>query len=232
MTDFEEYRKYPLHDSIEYAHMLRKLFPYGRLWGYLLPSEDDIIYDSYDHHIEWNDDPSSGTETLDTNASQLEDKSSVLGKFMLVIGEELKRLEERAFALINESTAGLSVEMIDEYKEQYIREDEEALITSDEDIARLAHGKEYNEATAFTAANAEAYGATLDFDITVNENPTSSYPAICGVAVCGNERCGGRGAFSIVEIIINDGDGNLELMQALFEKYKPAHVVIIWDDQR
>ena len=233
MTDFEEYRKQPLHNSLEYAHMLKKLFPKGKLWGFVLPSEDDVLFDSAGDYPIIEDDPSSVDVINDSNVSLSDDKSSTLGKFCIVVGEELARFEIRCFNLVDESVPGLSVELIPEYKEQYVRDNLElSLIESDEDIARLAHGKEYNESVPFTKANAEAYGLTLGFTIDVNENSISSEPLICGIGKCGLQRCGGRSAFSIVEIDVLAGTANYELMQELFEKSKPAHVLIVWNDLR
>lgn len=245
-TDFEHLRKYPRHDALDYALMLRKLLPKGRLWGFLLPAESDVVFDTANDFPIWNDDPASGNVINDANSSSGTDSSSVFGKFMIVIGEELERLEIRAFDLVAESVAGLSVEMVAEYKEQYIRdEDELALITCDEDVQRLAHGKEYNEALPYTKANCEAHGLTLGFVINVIESPTYAVPLICSTTsgvnsggTCGvleadgSETCGGSGAFSIVEIEILSGNANLELMKSLIERSAPAHIVIIWTDLR
>ena len=233
MTDFEQFRKQPLHGVLDYAHMLRKLLPPGKLWGFVLPADDDVVYDSAGNYEIWDDDPSSANVINDYNASSGTDNSSLLGKLMMVAAGEFARLEERQFDLVNESVPGLSVELLENYKEQYVRDaTEEALINTDEDLQRFAHSKEYDLAVPFTAENAEALGLTLGFVINVLEGSTEATPLICGVGKCGLERCASRGVFSTVVIEVISGTANYELMQDIFENAKPGHIVLVWDDQR
>ena len=234
MTNFEQFRKQPRHDGLDYANMLRNLLPPGKIWGYFLPSEDDVIYDSYGDYEIWNDDPSSLNIINDTNVSASSDNSSWLGKLMMVIGEELARFEQRSFTLLDESVPGLSVELIDNYRYQYTRDqDEEALVLTDEDAQRFAHGKEFDASVPFTAINAEAYALTLGFVVNVIEGTTAASIIICGVGRCdSDERCGSRGVFSTIIVEIISGTANYELLQDQFDNLKPAHVVLVWDDQR
>lgn len=235
MTDFEQYRKHPEHDVLDYANMLRRLLPYGKIWGYFLPSEDDVIYDSNGDYPIWNDDPASGNVVNDSNVSAGTDNSGWLGKVMMVVGGELARFEQRAYDLVNESTAGLSVELIDEYREQYVRDDEveQGLVLTDEDVQRIAHAKEYDLNLPFTKTNAETLGSTLGFTINVVEGSTAGTISICGVGRCGSaDRCGNRGVYLTVTIEVLAGTANYELMQNIFDYQKPAHVVLVWDDQR
>jgi len=232
-SEFEKFRRLPLHDSLDYTHMLRKLLPKGKIWGFFIPGEDDVIYDAAGDYEIWNDDPLSINIINDSNASSGTVESSWFGKFMIVIGTELARLETRVYDMINESIPGISTEMIEDYRYQYVREDiEGGLITSDEDIQRLAHSKEYELGVPFTAENAEAFGLSLGFVINVIEGSSAATPAICGVARCGLERCATRGVYSTITIEVISGTANYEVMQLIFENTKPAHVVLVWDDQR
>lgn len=232
MTDFEQYRLQPRHDALAYALMLRKLFPKGKIWGYLLPSEDNIIYDSNLAFPEWDDDNASANIVNDTNTTT-GGEGTFLGKLMMVIGGELARVESRAYNLINERVPALSVELIEEYREQFVDvKSEEALITSDNDVALLAHAKTFDVTQAFSETNAESLAATLGFTVNVVQGSTVGNPAICGDAVCGNQVCGSRGIYSTILVEVLVGAANYELLQSIFEDYKPAHCVLVWDDQR
>lgn len=235
MTDFEQYRQDHNHDYLDYANMLRRLLPYGRIWGYYLPEEVDVVYDSNGNFPVWNDNASSSDIINDSNISSDTDNSGLLGKLMMVIGAEFARLEQRSFDLINESTAGLSVELVEEYREQYVRTDEveQGLVITDEDVTRTAHAKEYTINKPFTKDNAEELGSILGFTINVVEGSTAGTIAVCGVGRCGSEdRCGSNAVFFTIVIEVTAGTANYELMQNIFDYQKPAHVVLVWDDQR
>lgn len=247
MADFEQYRKRRKHDELEYLHMLRKLLPKGKLFGFNIGTLDEVIYDTFDSGYDTINDDDSSTDIINDSAGgSIDYASTTLGKFLSVIGAELARLEDRACDLLNESVPGLSVELTDEWYEQTLRDEvEEGLVADDDEYKKaLAHGKIYNESQAATAQFFIDYADTLGFVILVNENPSASNPFICGVSKCGLvtpvggdvHRMGNRGAFSIVEMEItgpgNNGDGNVDLMKELFNKAKPAHVYILWTDSR
>jgi uncharacterized protein YmfQ (DUF2313 family) len=230
---FDRYRKRPPFSTGHFLHMLRKLLPKGSIWGYTSGALEDLVFDTYTDEALWLNCPSDvGITTYqnNTNATQIW-ASSPFGIFWSVIASELKRLQDRAYDLVREMVPGLATEMLPEWYEITVRDAYEvALVGDDPDKKRaLAHGKIFNEAQSATASWFEEYGATLGFDITVNETPQASSPFVCGVSRCG-QRLGGRGSFSIVEITVNSAepDANLELMQGLFDNAKPAHVVIVW----
>lgn len=244
---FTEFLKRPLHTAENYLDMLRKLLPRGPLWGFFISSTEDAIQDTYADEPVYDDVISAADEDTinDTISGSFDYASSTLGKFLSVIAAELERFEQRAYDLQREYVPGLSVELLDEWFEQTVRDEYERALCGDDDDAkrRLAHGKIYNEAQPATAQFFIDYAATLGFVITVNENPTYSNPFIMsseypnfskmGVATDPSaqpdvKRMGGRGAFSIVEMTVVSGTGNIQLMQELFDKTKPAHVVIVW----
>lgn len=249
MSIFEQFEKRSRHDGIDYLKMIRKLLPPGSIWGFFVAGLEDVVYDSFGSDPEWEDDPASGTETNDDIGAGYSYASSILGRYLSVMGEELARLENRAYELVNESVPGLANELLPEWMERTIRDDTERELVegNDDDKRALAHGKTYDEAKVANAEFFEDYAETLGFDVTVNETPSASIPFICNVSgVSGSSRCGsdpavtghavgpdshrmgGRGAFSIIEITVNSGTGNLDLMKRLFDKAKPAHVVIVW----
>ncbi len=73
-----------------------------------------------------------------------------------------------------------------------------------------------------------SYAAELGFNITVVQIPAEYAPRIMGVARMGVERMGGRGGFSILEVTINSGTSDNELLKCAFSKVKQAHVVIVY----
>lgn len=231
MTDFDDYRLVQRHDPTDYAHLLKKLLPPGRLWGFNLGDDSDILYDSNSCSDILYDDASSSDIIYDKSTSDSDNETSTLGKIFRVIGMELSRLELRAYDLVAEYVPGLSVELLEDWYEQTLKDsDDDQLVSSDEDKQRMAHGKIYDESQPVTATMLENYGDTLGFDITVDENPEASIPSILAFRL--PKTLARRGVLSLIEITINDGDGNLELMQSLFNNVKPAHTMIRWIDAR
>jgi uncharacterized protein YmfQ (DUF2313 family) len=241
---FEEFIKRAKHDWFDYLHMLRKLLPKGEIWGWHIFREGEVLYDTFDPYPKVNDSTSVTDRILDTIQTPTDLSSTELGLFCSVPASELARLEERAYDLISESVPGLSNEMLDEWYEQTVADaSEQALVGDDDDSKRqLAHAKVFRASQTANAQYFIDYAETLGFTITVNENPQASNPFICGVSKMGLvadpvtgpdiHAMGGRGAFSVVEFTVTAGDGNYELMQELFRKDKPAHVVIVWIDAR
>ena len=230
---FDQFLQRPPFETSDYLAMIRKLLPKGQIWGYFATSLDDLVYDTASPGEQWDDAiTASGDDTINDSILNGESwASSPFGVFWSVIASELERLSIRSYDLVRECIPGLSVEMLPDWYEITIRgEYEAALVGDDQDSQRaLAHGKIFAESQAATAAWFEDYGELLGFDITVNEDPISSTPFIDGVSRCG-QRLGGRGSFSIIEITVNSSEpgANLTLMQALFDRAKPAHVVIVW----
>lgn len=230
---FEQFLKRPPFDTSDYLAMLRKLLPKGPIWGYFATALDDIVYDTSAQEEQWIDSYTAGDpDTINDSILNGESwASSPFGIFWSVIASELERLCIRSYDLVKECVPGLSVEMLSEWYYITVRDEYEAALVGDDlDAQRaLAHGKIFAESQAATAAWFESYGELLGFDITVDETPESSTPFIDGVSRCG-QRLGGRGSFSIVEITVNSSQpgANLPLMQSLFDRVKPAHVVIVW----
>lgn len=231
---FEQFLKRPPFGTQDYLAMLRKLLPKGPIWGFFSAVTEGLVYDTTSQESAWFD-CESGSDDItinDTVSSAEEWASTPLGIFLSVIASELERFNIRCYDLVREMVPGLAIEMLPEWYYITVRDEYEAALVGDSqtDQQVLAHGKIFDEAQAATADWFESYGETLGFDITVNENPQSATPFICGVGRCGADRLGGRGAFSIIEITVNDAQpwANLELMQALFDRVKPAHVVITW----
>jgi len=231
MGDFDKYRLSPRHDATDYAHMLKKLLPLGRIWGFNLANDDDVIYDSNSYSTELFDSYDSMDELTDKASADSDVETSTIGKIFRVIGAELARLEERVYDLFAEYVPGLSVELIDEWYEQTLKNTTDALLVqTDDDKRRMAHGKIYNESQLVNVSMLENYGLTLGFDITVDENPETSIPSILPFRL--PQSLARRGVLSLIEITINSGTGNLELMKSLFNSVKPAHTMIRWIDER
>lgn len=227
--------KRPVHDERDYLHMLRKLFPKGKLFGFYIDTAGNALQDTfYDEPII--QDVIVTTEIIQDEIGTAEEySSSWIGKLFSVIATELARTEERAYDLARESVAGLSNEMLPEWYDITLRGTvEEALITSDEDKQRMAHGKIYDEAKVANTQFFVDYAATLGYTVTCVEDSVSSIVSVCGDAVCNDgssavyRHNATYGAATTIEITYVSGSGNLDLMKALFNEAKPAHVVISW----
>lgn len=251
-----QYRQRSPYSFGHYLQMLRKLLPRGKPWGFFVREVSDVLYD----HIEdgsytvINDSVDSENILYDTILSSFEIASTLLGKYYSVFAEEFSKFATRVYDLVNESVPGLSNELLPEWVELMVaNNDELQLIQGSEDDQRaFAHGKRYNEGRIVNAQFFVDYGVTLGFVLTVDEYPlsgsilscsTSASDADCAISgVCGSAvdptaqpyvyGCGRAGAFNVIEITIVSGTGNLELMQNLFARAKPAHAVIVWVDAR
>lgn len=230
---FEQFLKRPPFTVSDFLHMLRKLLPKGEIWGFFSTDLGDVVYDTYSEEEMWYDCELGGSEItiIDTVTGGEVWASSPFGIFWSVIASELARLQQRGYDLVREMVPGLSTEMLPEWYYLTVRDEYEAALVGDDIQSQqaLAQGKIFDEAQAATALWFESYGETLGFDITVNEAPESATPFIVGEGRCG-ERLGGRGSYSIVEITVNGSEpgANLDLMKNLFDRVKPAHVVIVW----
>ena len=151
MADFEQFRLIPEHSWLEYLQMIRKLLPRGSIWGFHIIPGEDVVQDVISGTDIWQD-VVGGTDIIQDNiVSSTVFSTSTLGKLFYVIAREKERNEQRCYDLLNESVPGLSVELVDKWFDQCVRDaTERSLAITDADKAALAHGKMYDE---FQTAN-------------------------------------------------------------------------------
>lgn len=172
----------------------------------------------------------SAQTIYDTILASFEVASTWLGRWYSVFAEEFKKFTDRVYQLANESVPGMSQELLSDWVELLVaNNDEWELIKDSEDDQRaFVHGKHYNEGRLVNAQFFIDYADVLDFTVTVDEYPLQGEIAFCSVtddevaATCGIAvdpvaqptvyGCGFPGAFNVVEITITAGTGNLELM--------------------
>lgn len=232
---FEQFLLRPRHIVEHYLHMLDKLLPNGDSWGVESSDTSQILYDSYggDPVIE---DVYTGEDEVvyDTYEGSKLGATTPFGIFLGVLAAEFVRVEERAFDLIRERVPGAATELLPEWYDQTVADEyEAALVGGDLDAQRaLAHGKTFIEAQVTTAEWFVEYGSSLGYAITVNETPYFGVPFRVGTGRCG-EPMSSWGAISYVEIYVPvptlESLVSQAVLQGLFNRAKPAHVIIIWN---
>ena len=253
----EQYRKRSPYSMVEYLLVLRKLLPRGRPWGFEIKATSNVWYDQIypgEGYIVYNSLGAADT-VYNTIQSDFDIASTWLGRYLSVFAEELRKLSERAYELVNESVPGLSNELLPEWLELTVANNDEWVLIegSKEDQRLFAHGKKYNQGKLVNAQFFIDYGDLLGFELAVDEYPLESLIISCSIdagdteaaisGVCGVVAdeiaqpnvygCGSHtGLYNVIEITIVSGTGNLELMQNLFAYAKPAHMVIVWVDAR
>lgn len=235
--DFETLKTRPVYDGGAYLSMLRRLLPLGPIWGFLQRLTGELLID-----IPWpgntiEDAPFTGQpeaiQDIITGTSG-EASDSILGRFFSVLGSELARLEARAWYLLQESTPGLSVELLTDWEAEAGLPDSctGSLALTVEERQIQVHQKLFGENQTITVEYLEDYALNFGFDITVDEGGVATEPFICGVAICGRNRLGGFNVVNQLTIYVHSGTGNLQQLQCIFKKIIPAHLIVIWVDER
>jgi hypothetical protein len=237
---FEEFLKRSPFSELDFLHLIRKCLFKGDIWGFHIKPDVDIIQDVYIEEEEIQDVISATAENTiqDIIAGTFEVSNTNFGKMFSVIAMELKRLTDRAYDLLREFVPGLSNELLEEWLSITVADSTEIELIGDdiENKRALAQGKLYDEAKVTNAQFFIDYAETLGFTITVDGDANLNTPFICGYSRCDSNgdypdlghRCGGYGVFNIVEITVLSGTGNFDLMKRLFDKAKPAHVLIVY----
>lgn len=216
--------------ALDYTEMFVSLLPDGLIWVFdkwMLGTVVQDVLGSGD--TSWQDDFTSLEEVQDIILGE-GGEGNVLRRILSCFGSELERLESSAWALINQTDPGVAVELLEPWERQLgLPEDcyNDIPLTTDE-RQRQAHAKLFDAFKTTTFQFYEDYAATLGFDVTVEEIPESSQPRIMGVAIMGVEPMGGYGGNSVLQITINSGTSDNELLKCALEKVKQAHVVIRW----
>jgi len=159
------------------------------------------------------------------------DSSSVWYELAYALGAELARLDARSATLIDEADTTTVSEMLDEWEEEFGLPDScvDTLPTStaDRQAVLTAHQRLVNgRADKYYFINlADGAGATITI--------TEFTPFWSGHGVSGDE-CGDQSNIFYWMVTYLDvggiGDGVRDSIKCMFEKYKPAHTVIIWDE--
>ena len=251
---FEKYKKTNKFTSLDFLNSLKHLLPKGQLWGFNIYSESgDAIQDSITETDILQDSISETNiiqDTIFVNEGDVSDYE--IAKYFYVFAREIKRFFDNLSDLWSESIPGLSSDLLPNWLETVTRDNNERQLYGDDiDTQRVfAHAKYYNNGQTTDVEYFERYGEQLGFDLMVEENPTNLNAALCSgysqhdPSVIGSpeSRCSVQssglkcsrslGVASILQITINAGTGNFELMKELFYTDKPAHVVIVWIDNR
>ncbi len=223
--DFESLKTRATYGAHEYLSMLRRLLPRGPIWGFDQYEEGEVFQDTLPSSAEEFQDSVfvSGDFLQDAVAGAVTISASALGLFFSVVGEELARIEARAYVLLQEAIAGVSVELLPDW------EKEAGLIGAGQ---LQTHARLYNENQTVTAEYLTEYADLIGWEIIVIEGGTDTEPFITGVARTGITRLGGFRVSNILTIQIISGTGDVEAFKAILTKLIPAHVVVVWEDLR
>lgn len=241
MALFPELLQRPLFSEIDYLSMLRKLLPRGPIWGWdqndstaevlqvvKMPAENPLQNQPTGFAAEiLQDIPYIPRPTTDQPFRHL----------MSCLAAELARVEDAAWSLFNESIPGLSTELLPDHERVLGLPDRCTIsVFSDMDTRRrVAHAKMYGENQDTTEQFFIDYADTLGFSVWLEEGSRYSEASICGVAKTGRNRTAGRNMQALIVVHITAGPhdpAQLAALQCIFLKVKPAHVYILWSDDR
>ena len=239
ITNFDDLKTAPKYKSINYLNTFRRLIPRGPIWGFArsLVSTfiQDVVHTGQANTIQ--DTIYSGQpETIqDTSSTTIESKSYTLSNLFSVISEEPARAEKKEWELLQEATPGLSVDLLEEWEFQAGLPGEcgQSLPLTLEERQIQVHAKLYGEGQTVTVEYLVDYALLFGFTINIVEVSTNNSAWIVGTARMGKDRFGRKAAIDgsfIIEVLA--GTGNLDQLKCIFEEIKPAHLIIVWDDQR
>lgn len=234
--DFKTLETRPIYGGSHYLSLLRRLLPRGPIWGFTQTLQGELLQDIVPPGNELRDEVYTGGEDFVQDVVDSPEKisGSILGRFFSVIADELARIESRAFYLLQESTPGLSVDLLGDFEKMAGFPDEctgKLALTVEERQAQV-HAKIYGESQTTTTQFFIDYAFIFGFVITIQEGGTFSEPFITGVARTGRSRLGGYGVRNNAIITVHSGAGNLDQLKCIFKKLKPAHVIFVWVDER
>ena len=226
-----EFAKYVIPQKYytqEYTEQLKKLFPRGLLWKWGTYTISNLLQDVI-----------SGAELQDSVSSPsviqdvIDDPGStghLFTRFLSCFASELSRVEGFAWDLLAQSDPGVATTLLEDWERVLGLPGpcEAGLTLTIEDRQRRARAKLLDEFQTATEQYYIDYAASLGFTVTIEEIPAEYSPRIMGIARMGVERMGGRGGFSIMQVTVVSGTGNLDQLRCAFNSIKPAHVVIVW----
>jgi len=165
-----------------------------------------------------------------------------LSKLLKAFAEELERFYLFTVTLINEAIPGLSRDLLSEWEEDLGLPDLcSPLAGTDEERAAIAHAKYYSKYDGQSKQFYIDYAADLGATITVTDYAGAGavfrvdYSRVDRTPLEGIDGARLRSKSSRFKWIVNvynTGNVSLEYLQCNFEKLKPAHTVIIWNDLR
>lgn len=165
-----------------------------------------------------------------------------LSKLLKAFAEELERFYLFTVTLINEAIPGLSRDLLPEWEEDLGLPDLcSPLADTVDERAAIAHAKYYTKYDGQSKQFYIDYAASLGATVTVTNY--SGAGAVFRVDVSRVDRTpleGIDGArlrsktsrFKWIINVYNTGTVSLEFLQCNFEKLKPAHTELIWNDLR
>lgn len=224
------------YDTVDYFGMISKLLPRGFPWIVKLFALSDLIQDFT------NTTPTHPTELQDEiGAGEIQDViapsgagSTWFANLLSCFASEFYRFEQQVVSLIREAVPGLSVEvgLLTRWEKVAGLPDKCTLnlggtLTEAERQAAV-HSKLINESQTTTKTFLIDYAANFGFEITVTERNTTTDSFIMGVSIMGVGIMGGAGENTVIEITVVSGSGNLPLLQCIFRRIVPAHVVLVW----
>lgn len=234
--NFETLKTRSCYSGYNYLLQLKRLLPRGPIWGFITRLDQEIIQDvvinTEDEIIQDIIPPGDTIQDVILNDTSI--TTSLFGRLLSVFAEELARAETRAFTLLQESTPGLSTELLDSWEGQAGLP---GPCSNSLDLTILerqlaVHAKLFTENQTVTKEYLIEYASILGFTIAIDEGGIATEPFIVGVARVGRNRLGGYGVENQITITVTSGSGNLEQLQCVFSKLKPAHVIIVWVDNR
>lgn len=220
---------------MDFFSMLKGLLPRGNIWNPWIKQHPEEWRDTIGS--ETNDNPAYQDNTIDGYPAYQdniagtvlgEPKNSVFGDLLLIFSQEIARLHDRIYALMNESIPGLSVELLSDWETVAGLPNEFTPVgLSVEERQSLVHqkitqGKGTNDGLELTQNESFFidYAANMGYTITISYYGT---PFRVGVSRVG-DRVGGS-AVSYYWVVTGDYDS---ILQSLFEEIKPAHTIIVW----
>jgi hypothetical protein len=208
----------------EYLEQLRKLLPRGPIWGFIRKISVVVLQDVIGPAGIQDVPGSAGIQDVINSPSKL--LGSTLGSFLSVIAAELNRMETSARDLMREMVTGLSVALLPEW---------EALagITptgTTEQRQLVAHAYLWGGFQTTTKEFFINLALGLGFVVTIEEGSSETVDTRAGIARAGASRVGAvGGAGKAIYVTVVSGDlANLDQLKIIFEKWKPAHLVIVW----
>lgn len=225
-------------DSQEYLGMLKHLLPKGIIWGFKINKiATNIFNDSISSPTPWQDSTSSSNVVNDSIIT-LEDSqpsNDLIGIILSAFATELSRIDSAGLFIMKESIAGNAEVLLEDWERLL------AIVPSSsatiEERQQAVHALVYTDSSiGLFAEFFIQYASVFGFTITINSGSDISEPFYCAPVGIDPWNIGSRvdsrlndsGQTSAVVFTIVSGTGNEELMKSEIEKFKPAHLNIVW----
>lgn len=226
VAPYEQFNFRQRWDTNTYTGMLKSLLPKGVIWlgrKFLL---NEIIQDVIAGD-EWQDTYDSVDEVQDAITAAAEDGDLLL-RILSCFASELERLESDAWRLLNSTDPGVATDLLEDWEEQLGLPEAcfKHLTLSVEERQRLAHAKMYGTHETTTEQWYIDYAASLGYTISIVESPNAATARLMGESGFGSDELtlGGRSGYSELQITINAGPLDNEVLKCAIMKVKQAHV--------